>query len=60
MAEVLAETPVVDDGLSTYERIGGLSTIDAICDVMYRHVMADERLTEIYQETPYDIDAIGR
>lgn len=45
----------VDESVSTYERIGGVSSIDAICDVMYRHVMQDERLSEIYSHGDLDI-----
>lgn len=55
MVSASEDAPSVDDGVSTYERIGGLSTIDAICDVMYRHVLADERLTEIYNAGDLDI-----
>tara|TARA_R110002110_G_scaffold414147_2_gene643343 strand:+ start:62943 stop:66038 length:3096 start_codon:yes stop_codon:yes gene_type:complete len=53
--EANEEAPAMDDGRSTYERIGGLSTIDAICDVMYRHVVADERLSDIYAAGDVDI-----
>ena len=45
----------VDESIPVYERIGGLSTIDAICDAMYRHVMKDERLAEIYGVGDLDI-----
>lgn len=45
----------IDDSVSTYERIGGLSSIDAICDAMYRHVMKDERLAELYSVGDLDI-----
>lgn len=58
-AEPVAEVPdsddEIDESVPVYERIGGLSTIDAICDVMYRHVMQDERLADLYGHADLDI-----
>ena len=43
-----------DDG-DIYKSIGGLSTLDAIFDSLYRRVMADERLQPIYSKGDIDV-----
>lgn len=57
-AEVPAEAEEVveeDDGTPLYERVGGLSSIDAITDAMCRHANADDRLTHIFEAGDIDI-----
>ena len=45
-----------DDGdVNIYETIGGLSTLDAVFDSLYRRVMADERLQPIYSKGDIDV-----
>ncbi|MDA0230935.1 MAG: Hpt domain-containing protein, partial [Proteobacteria bacterium] len=45
----------IEDDADIYKSIGGLSTMDAIFDCLYRKVMADERLQPIYSKGDIDV-----
>ena len=40
---------------SLYERIGGMGTIDAVVEVFYRKVLADERLSGFFENVDMDV-----
>ncbi len=51
------DQPAADDAddVNVFEIIGGLSTLDAVFDSLYRRVMADDRLQPIYSKGDIDV-----
>lgn len=40
--------------LSLYEQLGGAAAVDAAVDVFYRKVLADDRISEFFEDTDMD------
>ena len=47
--------PDADDDVDIYKSIGGLATLDAVFDSLYRRVLDDKRLQPIYSKGDIDV-----